>query len=293
MLPQKLKSHIRRIEITTRKAVNTLLAGGYHSVFKGRGMEFEEVRAYQPGDDVRFIDWNVSARLGGAWVKRFREERELTVWLLVDMSASERFATTGSLKSEMAAELAALIAFSAIKNNDRVGVVLFTDRVEKFIPPKKGKKHVLRVIADILSYKPEHQGTDLGAALEFVSRVGKRQAVVFLLSDFFSEQFTNQLRVAASRHDLIPIVLSDRRERELPDVGLLPLLSNESEEMIFIDTSNKRVRDEYKKKNEERIAELTQSFKRLSLDYDLIDTGQDYVGALVRLFQRRARRLAA
>src|SRR3954469_24263110 len=234
MLPKELIKRIRRLEITTRKVVSALLAGQYHSVFKGRGMAFSEVRQYHPGDEVRTIDWNVTARMNDAYVKVFTEERELTVMLLVDISASEEFGTKRA-KAEVAAEVAAQIAFSAIANNDRVGLILFSDRVEKTIPPKKGRKHVLRLITDILTFKPQGKGTDLCAGLNYLSRVVKRKAVTFLISDFLAPDYESALRIVGRRHDLVPVVISDPLEAKFPRLGLVELEDPETGAHLMVD----------------------------------------------------------
>ena len=290
MFPRELLKRVRQIEIATDRAVESALAGGYQSVFRGHGMAFEEVRAYAPGDDIRAIDWNVTARTGLPFIKLFREERELTVWLLVDASASTRFASTGRLKSETAAELAALAAFSAIKNNDRVGLIQFTDRVERFIPPKKGKKHVLRVIADVLTFKPEHHGTGIATALEFINRVTRRQAVVFLISDFFGADYEQPLRIAAKRHDVIPLVLTDPLDTALPDVGLALIEDPETGERFYLDTASAAVRAAFQRTAETAHGDRMTTFKRLSLDTATMAAGRDHVAPLIELFRRRARR---
>ncbi len=223
MLAKDLIKRIRKLEISTRKVVSDMLAGQYHSVFKGRGMAFAEVRQYQPGDEIRIIDWNVTARMNDAYVKVFQEERELTVMLVVDISASEDFGSRNRSKAEVAVEVAAQIAFSAIANNDRVGLILFSDRIEKVIPPKKGRKHVLRVISDILSVKPLGRGTDLNVGLNYVSRLSKRKAVTFLISDFLAEQFETILRIVGRKHDLVPVVIADPLEEAFPKLGLVEM----------------------------------------------------------------------
>jgi uncharacterized protein (DUF58 family) len=243
MLTSDLIKKIRKIEITTSRAVNDVMAGQYHSVFKGRGMAFDEVRPYQPGDDIRVIDWNVTARMNDLYVKQFIEERELTVMLLVDASASLAFGTRERFKSELAAEITGLLAFSAIKNNDRVGLIMFTDRIERFVPPKKGTKHVLRVISEVLSFVPEGSGTDIAGALEFLSRVTKRKSVAFLVSDFLASGYESALKVAHRRHDLVSIVLRDPMERRLPAVGIAAFEDAETGEMILFDTTSRRARE--------------------------------------------------
>src|SRR5262245_27627092 len=239
MLTRDLLKKIRKIEIVTERLVRDRMAGQYHSVFKGSGIAFSEVRQYMAGDDIRLIDWNVSARMNETYVKLFTEEREMTVLLLVDMSASGRFGSRDQEKRELSAELSAVLAFSAIRNNDRVGLIIFTDDVERFVPPKKGKKHVLRVISEILSFEPRSSRTNIGAGLEFLSRIARRRAVAFLVSDFLSpqESFEHALRIAARRHDLIPVTVTDPLEEGLPSVGLMELMDPETGEVVLFDTS--------------------------------------------------------
>ena len=291
MISKELAKKIRLIEIATRRAVNDTLAGEYHSVFKGRGMEFDEVREYAPGDDVRTIDWNVTARTGTPYVKRFVEERELTVFLVVDLSGSGAFGSNAQLKNEVAAELCALLAFSAIKNNDKVGVVAFTESVEKFIPPKKGASHVLRVVRDLLNFEPKGRGTDLGAALEFVGRVARRRAIVFLISDFLAHGYLKPLRLVAGRHDLVAVSLADPREQELPDVGLVELEDAETGERIALDTSNADVRGRYKALARVREKERQELFRTTGVDEVRVVAGEDYVRDLMSFFRKRERRL--
>ena len=268
MIPKEIVKKLRKIEIHTARLANDQLAGSYHSVFKGRGMAFSEVRQYQPGYDVRFIDWNVSARMQDTYVKIFTEEREMTVMLLVDLSASERFGAVGRPKLETLAEVAALLAFSAIKNNDRVGLIMFTDRVERFIPPKKGKGHVMRVVAEILNAKPEGKGTDLRSALDMLGHVLKRRSVVFLLSDFIqtpaasNASYEKPLRLSAARHDLIPIEIADRREEELPDLGLVLCEDLETGELFEVDTTSRAARDAYATRIAKQRAAREQLWKR-------------------------------
>ncbi len=290
MIPRELIAKVRRIEIRTNRLVNEMLAGQYQSVFKGRGMAFDEVRQYIPGDDIRLIDWKVSARMNDVYVKLFVEEREMTVMLLVDMSGSGDFGTAEQSKRDVAAEMAALLAFSAIKNNDRVGLVIFTDRVEKFVPPKKGSKHVLRVITEILSFQPEHRGTDLGAALEFLGHVSRRKSVAFLFSDFQAQNYEQNLKIAHRRHDLIPVVISDPMEEELPAVGVLMLEDLESGRVVAFDTSA-RSRALYRR----RVAQIRQwreaMFRRHKIDFINVSTDEPYVQPLVQFFRVRERRL--
>jgi uncharacterized protein (DUF58 family) len=292
MISRETLKKLRKIEIRTARLVTEQLAGSYHSVFKGRGMAFSEVRQYQPGDDIRFIDWNVSARLNDVFVKLFTEERELTVMLLVDLSASQRFGSTPKNKLDTAAEIAALLAFSAIKNNDRVGLILFSDRVEKFVPPKKGKGHVLHVVTEILEAEPKHRGTDLEAALALVGRVSRRKAVTFLVSDFQADGYEHALRVAGRRHDLIPIEIVDPKETELPDVGIALFEDLESGDTLEVDTSDPRVRESYRLRVARERAARAQAFKKLKLDSVTVRTDRPYaepIASLFRLRQRRAR----
>ena len=291
MIPKELIKKLRKIEIRTSRLANDQLAGGYHSVFKGRGMAFSEVRQYQPGDDVRFIDWNVSARMNETYVKVFTEEREMTVMLLVDLSGSERFGSVARPKVETVAEVSALLAFSAIKNNDRVGLILFTDRVEKFLPPKKGKSHVMRVVTEILNADPVGEGTDLSAALDMLGNVARRRAVAFLVSDFIADHYERPLRVASARHDLIPIQVVDPREEELPDVGLALFEDLETGDVVEVDTSNPRVRMAYRKRVAKQRQKREEMFRRLSVDHITVHTHRDYVRPLNDLFRRRGRRM--
>jgi uncharacterized protein (DUF58 family) len=293
MLPRELLKRIRRLEIATRRVVSNLLAGQYHSVFKGRGMAFSEVRPYQPGDEIRSIDWNVTARMNDAHVKVFTEERELTVMLLVDVSGSQSFGSRGRTKAEMAAEVAAQIAFSAIANNDRVGLVLFSDRVERVIPPKKGRKHVLRVVTEILEHRAVGRGTDLAAGLTWLLRVAKRRAVTFVISDFLVDRYEAPLRTAARTHDVIPVVVRDPFEDAFPTLGLVELEDPETGQRALVDTSRANVVASFRKRMQARRAERTQTFRRLELDSVELRAGEDHGEALVRFFRIRARRLAA
>ena len=291
MIPKEIFKKVRRIEISTRGLVNELFSGEYHSVFKGRGMDFSEVREYQIGDDIRSIDWNVTARTGHPFVKVFREERELTVMLLVDASGSGDFGSLNRAKGEIAVEICALLAFSAIKNNDKVGLIIFTDQVEKFIPPRKGRRHVLRVLRELLYFRPRHKGTDIGAVLEYLSRVQRRRSVTFLVSDFLGEDFDKQLRVAGRRHDMIIVRIGDPREEKLPRVGLLELEDAESGEHVVVNTSDPRIRTLFREHVLQRQAALNQLLKQIGIDRIDIRTDRGYVEPLIRFFQQRARRL--
>ena len=291
MISRELVKKLKKIEIFTSRLANDQLAGSYHSVFKGRGMAFSEVRQYQPGDDVRFIDWNVSARMNDTYVKVFTEEREMTVMLMVDLSASERFGSVDKPKIETVAEVAALLAFSAIKNNDRVGLILFTDRVERYVPPKKGRSHVMRVVTEILNADPEGEGTDLGVALDLLGGIGKRRTVAFLISDFIADQYEKPLKVVSAKHDLIPIQIVDPREDELPDVGLALVEDLETGELVEVDTSNLDVRADYAREAQRQRAAREHLFRRLQLDHVTVSTDRDFVKPLTELFRLRQRRL--
>jgi uncharacterized protein (DUF58 family) len=289
-IPRELFKKIRKIEINTARLVNQQLAGQYHSVFKGRGMAFSEVRQYQIGDDVRFIDWNVSARMREPYVKLFTEEREMTVVLLVDMSASGLFGTRLQSKREVAAEIAAMVAFSAIKNNDRVGLIIFTDEVELMIPPKKGKKHVLRVISEILSFKPKSRKTNLTCALDVLGKIARRRSVAFLVSDFVAEGWQRAMSVAARRHDLIPVVIADPFEELPPKLGLVTFEDLETGELVELDLGAEQVR-QYQAQTARRRAEREQLWRRLEVDYVNVRTDRPYVDALVAFFRARERRM--
>jgi uncharacterized protein (DUF58 family) len=291
MLPKEVIQKIRRIQITTNRLVNESLAGEYHSVFKGRGMEFDEVREYQHGDDVRTIDWNVTSRAGRPFVKRYVEERELTVMLLVDMSASGAFGSAGKMKSEIAAEISALLAFSAIKNSDRVGAILFTDRLEKFIPPRRGSKHVLRVIREMLFHNPQHRGTCIQKALEHLNLVVHKRSVVFLISDLLDQGFEQSLKVANRRHDIVMIQIMDPRERELPDVGILEMQDSETGEIVRIDTALSWIRDTFRENWDRNQARLVKLFDSHRMDHLTVETGKAYDIQLIRFFEQRAKRI--
>jgi uncharacterized protein (DUF58 family) len=291
VIPKELLKALRKIEITTNRLATEQLSGNYTSVFKGQGLAFREVRQYQPGDDVRLIDWNVSARMSEAYVKVFVEEREMTVMLLVDLSASEQFGTVQSSKARLAAEVAALCAFSAIKHNDRVGLILATDQVEKIVPPKKGQKHVMRVVREILGAKPERTGTDLNVALETLYHVARRRSVAFVLSDFFTTGYERTLSLAAARHDVIPVMLVDPRDEQLADVGLATFEDLETGDSVVVDTASPRVRAHYARQMKQLRDEQIRTFRKLGLDHCVIRTDRPYVVPLRDLFARRARRL--
>jgi len=290
-VPAELLEKIRRIEIRARRLLNTALLGEYHSVFKGRGMEFNDVREYVPGDDIRTIDWSVTARLNAPFVKQFVEERELTVMLAVDVSASGGYGSSGRSKLDIATEIAALLAFSAIRNNDRVGLVAFSDRIEKFVPPRKGREHVLRLIRELVFLQPEGRGTDMNAALNYLNRVQRRRAVVFLISDFYAPDFSATLRVSGRRHDVIALAVTDPAELELPAGGLLRLEDAETGQEVVVDAGDRRVRERYHHMALE--ARVTRHSLLNSVKVDTIDiaTDEPYMPPLYQFFQRRSRRV--
>jgi uncharacterized protein (DUF58 family) len=290
MLTREQLKAVRKIQIRTSHLVSDLFAGQYHSVFKGRGMEFAEVRQYQPGDEVRTIDWNVTARTGVPHVKRFAEERELTVMLLVDASGSTRFGSSRQFKQELAAEIGALLAFSAITNNDRVGLVIFTDRIELAVPPRKGTRHVLRVTREILNHVPRGRGTDIPLALDHLEKVVRRRCVTFLISDLLAADLRRPLRIANRRHDLIAVVLEDPREAELADVGLLALCDPESGERTIVDTGDARLRAAFARQQADARVGRDRFLRSLDIDAVSVRTDQPYANALLRFFRTRERR---
>ncbi|MDP7069844.1 MAG: DUF58 domain-containing protein [Phycisphaerales bacterium] len=291
MIPTELLRKIRRIEIATSRLASELLAGQYHSAFKGRGIEFEEVRLYQPGDDVRSIDWNVTARAGDAHVKVFREERELTVMLIVDMSASQGFGTNEQTKRELLTELCATLAFSAIRNNDKVGLLAFTDRIEKFVPPRKGSRHVLRVIRELLAHEPRGKGTDIAMALEYFRHVQRRRCTAFLVSDFQDDGWEQAIRVVRRKHDLVAIDVGDQRESDLPNVGLLEVRDAETGELTLLDTSSRAVRSAWSAQSTEDEARRIGWMRRHRIDRLPLMTGESFVETLSAFFRRREARM--
>jgi uncharacterized protein (DUF58 family) len=291
VIPRELLKALRKIEIQTNRLATEQLAGSYTSVFRGQGLAFREVRQYQPGDDVRTIDWNVSARMDETYVKVFVEEREMTVMLVVDISASGQFGTRIASKARVAAEVGALCAFSAIKHNDRVGLILSTDRIETIVPPKKGQKHVMRVVREILGATPEHRGTDLALALQTLYRVARRRSVAFVLSDFYTTNYERALSLASARHDVIPVLLVDPRDEEMADVGLATFEDFETGEEILVDTSSKRVRAHYAHEMKRIRDGHLKTFKKLGLDHCIVRTDKPFVEPLRQLFARRARRI--
>lgn len=290
MLTTELLKQVRRIEIRTKGLVNQVFSGEYHSVFKGMGMEFSEVREYQFGDDIRNIDWNVTARYGRPFIKVFEEERELTVMLMVDLSGSLMFGSISKTKQRVAVEVTAILAFSALKNNDKVGLILFTDKIEKFVPPRKGNKHVLRIIRDLLSFNPEGNATDIKGALEYMNGTIKKRSIVFLLSDFMDQGYSKILKVVGKKHDLIGIILDDRRENELPAIGLIKLTDAETGQERWIDTSSNRVRKMMRKTRSEAVNKRNALFLTSRIDRIQIETGKDYIKPLVQFFRLRERR---
>ncbi len=291
MIPPEIIQQVRQVQIRTRRSVESIFAGGYHSVFKGRGMEFAEVREYVPGDDVRDIDWNATARRGQPYVKRQVEERELTVMLLVDLSASSRFGSVARIKAEIAVEMCAVLAMSAISNNDKVGLILFSDRIENFIPPRRGKNRVLRVIRELLTASPSGRGTDTALALQTLHRVTRQPSVTFVISDFLAQGYEKALGLASQRHDIIPICISDRREYRLPDVGLVTLEDLESGDWVTLDTHDAAVRDGYAKMRQARDTGRRRLFTSLGLDSIEVRTDEPYDKPLMQFFQRREQRL--
>ncbi len=291
MLPKEVIQKIRRIHVTTSRLVTDFLSGNYESVFKGRGMEFDEVREYQPGDEIRSIDWNVTARMGHPFVKKFIEERHLTVMILLDASASSYFGTSKRLKSELAAEISAVLAFAAVKHNDRVGLIIFTDRIEKFIPPRKGQQHVLRVIREALYFKPKGKGTNIEDALKYLDSVTTRRAVTFIISDFFDKDFKKPLSVANKRHDCVAITITDPREMELPKSGIVELTDAESGAFFQVDTSNAKVRRTYSQEASRKIDERARLFGTIGVDHIDIRTDKPYIDEMVKFFKIRKRRI--
>ena len=289
METEELLQRVRKIEIKTRGLSNNIFAGEYHSAFKGRGMAFSEVREYQYGDDVRDIDWNVTARLGKPYIKVFEEERELTVMLLVDVSGSLDFGTVVQTKRQMVTEIAATLAFSAIQNNDKIGVIFFSDKIEKFIPPKKGRKHILFIIRELLDFQPESQKTDIGAAIEFMTNAIKKRSTMFILSDFFDQKdYTNQLTIANRKHDVIALQVYDQRMAEMPDVGIIKMRDAESGDEVFVDTSSSAVRrahHEWWVKYQKWVKDL---MTKSNVDWVSIRTDEDYVKALMSMFKKRS-----
>jgi uncharacterized protein (DUF58 family) len=290
VVPADVLRQVRLVELRTRGLVNALFTGEYHSVFKGQGMEFAEVREYSDGDEVRAIDWNVTARMGHPFVKRFVEERELTVMLAVDHSGSERFGTAQRFKSELATEIGAVLAMSAIRNNDRVGALLFTDRVEHVVPPGKGRRHVLRLIRDVLVHEPEGKGTDIPAAIDYLAKMLPHRAIIFLISDFVATGLERPLKILAQRHDVVAVTITDPRERELPDIGLARFTDPETGAVVDVDTGNPVIRRKYREQMQAEVEARTQLLRRLAIDEVAVRTDQRYVDPLLRFFRLRETR---
>lgn len=288
METSELLKKVRKVEIKTRGLSNQLFSGEYHTAFKGRGMTFSEVREYQAGDDIRAIDWNVTARFNNTYVKIFEEEREMTVMLLVDVSASGEFGTQKQLKQELITELCAVLAFSAIQNNDKIGVIFFTDKIEKFIPPKKGKTHILRIIRDLIEFKPEHKKTDIKQALKYLTNVIKKRSIAFVISDFITDaNFIDALKIANKKHDLVALRIYDKREMELPNIGLVKFIDAETGTLKWMDTSDKNVRIHFYAEAKKQEASLKEIFNRSGVDSADINTADSYIKPLMNLFKRR------
>ena len=290
MIPKQILKKVKQIEIRTRGLVNDLFGGEYHSVFKGRGMTFSEVREYQPGDDIRLIDWNVTARTSSPFIKVFEEERELTVYLIVDISKSGEFGSRDQLKHEFGAEIASVLGFSAIKNNDKVGLILFSNDIEKYVVPKKGKSHVLRVIRELLYTSPSKNGTSIKVALDYLLKVAKRKSVIFLISDFLDEEYWSSLKVVNRKHDLIGIRLYDPAEMTFPDLGVVKVRDPETGESFWIDTSSNKDMEELKKQIESKYDQLNKNAKKIGFNLISISTNEDFVDPLLKLFKRREKR---
>ncbi len=283
-----LLKRVRKIEIKTRGLSQHIFAGEYHSAFKGKGMAFSEVREYQYGDDIRNIDWNVTARFNHPYVKIYEEERELTVMLLIDVSGSREFGSQSALKKNVITEISAVLSFSAIQNNDKVGVIMFSDKIEKFIPPKKGRQHILRIIRELINFKPENRGTEITEALRYLTNAIKKRSTAFLISDFFDENFDDALRIANKKHDIVALKIYDIRETELPPIGLMKILDAESGKDLWIDTSNNYIQNTYKHSWKKHIEDLNDILSRTGVDHISISTDEDYVKPLMNLFRKRA-----
>jgi len=291
MIPREILKQIKRIQITTSRMVTDVFAGHYHSVFKGKGMEFDEVREYQPGDDIRSIDWNVTARTGHPFIKKYVEERELTIMLLLDMSGSSYFGTVNKLKRQLAAEVCSLLAMSAMKNNDKVGLIAFTDRIEKFVPPRKGLSHVMRIIREALYFEPEQQGTDISGALEYLNRVTNRSTVSFIISDFYAADFKRPLSVTGKGHDMVAVSITDPRELELPDMGIVNVEDAESGENFLLDTSSYALRKDYSARAMKMFDERRRMFRLINIDHIDIRTDRPYSQEMYKFFRMREKRI--
>ena len=291
METSELIKKVRKIEIKTRGLSHNIFAGQYHSAFKGRGMAFSEVREYQFGDDIRNIDWNVTARLNHPYVKVFEEERELTVMLLVDVSGSNQFGTSVQFKEELLAEIAAILAFSAIQNNDKVGVIFFSDKIEKFISPKKGSTHILRIIRELIDFKPDNVETNITEALRYFTNVIKKKSTAFLISDFYDKNYEDALKIASKKHDIVAIRITDEKEKTLPNLGLIKMYDPESKQAMWIDSSSKEVRSDFAEAYKQHTIYVNDVFRKYGIDNVEISTGQDYVKQLMKLFKQRERKM--
>ncbi|MBI9017704.1 MAG: DUF58 domain-containing protein [Phycisphaerae bacterium] len=290
MIPQEILKQIRRLQIYSNRRANELFAGEYHSSFKGQGMEFDEVREYMPGDDIRSIDWNVTARMNKPFIKRYVEEREMTVVFVVDLSCSGQFGSKGQLRSEQAIELCSVLAFSAIKNNDKVGLITFSDRIERFIPPAKGTGHVLRVIRELLYHDNPAKGTDIKMALEYLAKVVRKKAIVFLVSDFIDTGFDKTLRLAARKHDLIAVNIADQLERQLQSLGIIDMYDSETGQRVSVDTASKAFRNIYSQKTQQQLNQLETTFRSAGVDNISLTVGESYIKDLIRFFKTREAR---
>jgi uncharacterized protein (DUF58 family) len=289
METQELLKKVRKIEIKSRGLSNQIFSGEYHSAFKGQGMAFSEVREYVPGDPVRIIDWNVTARFNKPFVKVFEEERELTVMLLVDVSASENFGTSVQQKIDLITEICAVLAFSAIQNNDKIGVIFFTDIIEKFIPPKKGKSHILRIIRELIEFKPQNKKTNITQALKFLNNAIKKKCTAFLLSDFIDENYEDSLKIANRKHDIVALKINDKSESNIPDLGLLPIKDLETDELVWVNTSSNEFKKDFVAHHRTHQAKTKNTFQKAGVDFAEINTHQSYVRPLMNLFKQRAR----
>lgn len=287
METNELLKKVRKIEIRTRRLSKNIFSGEYHSAFKGKGMAFSEVREYQYGDDIRTIDWNVTARFNHPYIKVFEEERELTVMMLVDVSSSGVFGTQSSLKRDLITEICAVLAFSSLQNNDKVGVVLFSDKIEKFIPPKKGRTHILRIIRELINFEPTSKGTDLAEAMRYTHHIIKKKSIVFILSDFFDKDYEEALKIISKKHDTIAIQIYDEREKEMPNMGLVRVIDSETGSIIWLDTSNKAIREEFKSNRREQFRKLDELLRKNSIDSLRIATNQSYISSLMNFFKMR------
>lgn len=288
----ELLKKVRKIEIKTKGLSNQIFSGEYHSAFKGRGMAFAEVREYIPGDDIRSIDWNVTARYNHPYIKTFEEEREMTVMLLVDVSASELFGTQSQLKREIITEICAILSFSAIQNNDKVGVIFFSDQIEKFIPPKKGRKHILRIIRELIEFEPEHKGTNINEALRYFTNAIKKRSIAFVLSDFIDDNYYQAMNIANRKHDLVALRIHDKRELELPNVGLVKFRDAETGRMQWVNTADSDLRISYKVRAQKETARITNDFRKAGVDFASIATHESYVQPLMGLFKKREKHYA-